>query len=652
MHEYVRLKEPERYGGIEGGRIVSLASLGDWYIVNDPQIKAAFPERMFDVMEYASSAAQNDGGSGGVIKKKANDETKRDSGVNDVEGDANIVGKAERNNERGYDTVRSARNEIIPSNNQAGSDFITTNNNSGTASKSRGSQELTGNANISGGKDANDKDLIGATIRIKQGPYAGQTAVIEEKQTLQRIELDTIRTPLLSSEVEIGAKANSTMQNDDQTLGGMCMHEYVRLKEPERYGGIEGGRIVSLASLGDWYIVNDPQIKAAFPERMFDVMEYASSAAQNDGGSGGVIKKKANDETKRDSGVNDVEGDANIVGKAERSSSGMVEAELIQLQHDSNKDISSKVEKSSGTKLDYIAPPELHTFDNQNKNEGKCIVGRENSSRKDNVTAGLRGNFQGPPSVDALNSKCVNKKDSHLRNARSVKEEEVTIIDKEEVLKADSKHNVLEADSKHDVIVGNYNGSDDDDATEIRSLQLPTIENIEMAARLSAFDSFLFLADGFQTDNEVGEHHIESGAPATGNVDQAKEVTSTTAASTPDLSNNPTSKSNEQQSKQTDGSSSASISHTSNNSIAFSSIAQHLIKQKRQSHSCPIVKVLPGTEVLAGEAAKDEEQQPSFRMVPLQEQIVRTIPGGHEESEDLTKRLGAFDDFFFLIDGK
>ena len=131
---------------------------------------------------------------------------------------------------------------------------------------------------------------------------------------------------------------------------------------------------------------------------------------------------------------------------------------------------------------------------------------------------------------------------------------------------------------------------------------MPTIENIELAARLSAFDGFLFLVD--ETSNK--------GNYAT---DGMVTIQST--------SENGVYETNEE---------------------ALSKVTLQLIQRKQRSREWQTVKVLPGIDVVV------EKNEQSIRKIPFEESIVSLVPGSIEESKELSDRLGAFDNYMFLLD--
>ena len=138
---------------------------------------------------------------------------------------------------------------------------------------------------------------------------------------------------------------------------------------------------------------------------------------------------------------------------------------------------------------------------------------------------------------------------------------------------------------------------------------MPAIENIELAARLSAFDSFLFLADDI---SNAGNYATDGMIAA-----------STKQMPIQSVSENRVYETNEE---------------------ALSKVTLQLIQRKQRSHEWPTVKVLPGIDVVV------ERNEQSIRKVPFEESIVSLVPGSIEESKELADRMGAFDDYMFLLD--
>ena len=166
--------------------------------------------------------------------------------------------------------------------------------------------------------------------------------------------------------------------------------------------------------------------------------------------------------------------------------------------------------------------------------------------------------------------------------------------------------------------------------TKVYSVKLPTMESIELAARLSAFDSFLFLAHGrFNSDDDSlidvqgrGEMEDISMARSSDKVD----VPSTTTKTRP-------------LTKQDDD-------RIHSNDNAQRTVVFDLNRQYNESRNWPTAMALPGTEVMMD--GEQQHQQP-IRIVPLEERIVRSVPGSLAERAELSERLGAFDDYMFLL---
>ena len=153
------------------------------------------------------------------------------------------------------------------------------------------------------------------------------------------------------------------------------------------------------------------------------------------------------------------------------------------------------------------------------------------------------------------------------------------------------------------------------------AVQMPPIENIELAARLSAFDNFLFLADGYTPGKglaSTGDEDVES------QVDIGSEVAASNEPEAVQSTRDGVYKTNEDE---------------------LSKVTLQLIQRKQRSHHWPTVKILPGMDVIA------EENEQSMRKIPFEEQIVfGLVPGSMEESKELSDRLSAFDSYMFLLD--
>jgi len=186
-----------------------------------------------------------------------------------------------------------------------------------------------------------------------------------------------------------------------------------------------------------------------------------------------------------------------------------------------------------------------------------------------------------------------------------------------------------------------------------------------LAARLSAFDSFLFLADNVdgptaRNDNKTAQltslraidgNFLRSVKGDESNDSHARVKGTVASPALKNVASVTTKPAQPNELSLTDSNSSDIISSSSranDDKAAIYKVILQLIQQKQKSCQWPAVQVLPGMEVLA----ERELKQPPLRAIPLEERIVRTIPGGSEEKRDLSRRLGAFDDFLFLIDRK
>jgi hypothetical protein len=161
-------------------------------------------------------------------------------------------------------------------------------------------------------------------------------------------------------------------------------------------------------------------------------------------------------------------------------------------------------------------------------------------------------------------------------------------------------------------------------------VKLPTVESIELAARLSAFDSFLFLAHGPINSDDDSLIHVQ-GRGEMEDISMARssdkvDVPSTTSKTRP-------------LTKQDDD-------RIHSNDNAQRTVVFDLNRQYNESRNWPTAMALPGTEVMMD--GEQQHQQP-IRIVPLEERIIRSVPGSLAERAELSERLGAFDDYMFLL---
>ena len=147
---------------------------------------------------------------------------------------------------------------------------------------------------------------------------------------------------------------------------------------------------------------------------------------------------------------------------------------------------------------------------------------------------------------------------------------------------------------------------------EVYLVKLPTFESIELASRLSAFDSFLFLVndqqqqqlnDSTRTSSQVVSDEGEGHERSVENIVQDKNDTITTTKTR--------------------------------------LFIDSLIQQNKDTHHWPTVLITPGMERVIDEKESQKKQK---RLIPLEERtVVSTF-----ESIELASRLSAFDSFLFL----
>ena len=140
------------------------------------------------------------------------------------------------------------------------------------------------------------ESLVGATILITQGTYAGKTGVIVEKKSMPRLQLDTVPHHLRFEDVTILEYADNSNtiasgisngctpeQNDFAQRYQRYMGARVKVVqnvEPREYAGVEG-RVIKVAILGEWYITDNPDMPVAFTRAKFDVINYPPAYVEN-----------------------------------------------------------------------------------------------------------------------------------------------------------------------------------------------------------------------------------------------------------------------------------------------------------------------------------------------------------------------------------
>jgi len=667
---------PERYAGMYGTVVRVITK--DWYITDNTNIAAAFPASKFDVLRYADDSAPNN--TIYALGEKNENEKNNEEEAKTKDDDKQENAKKDDGDHEMHSVQHPPKH----------SSFISDGNCGANAEiKNKGAQSEPRNP-----KDKNESDLIGATVRINKGRYKHMTGVITEKQSTCRLQLDTVPTPVAFEDVSFHVRAQVSGQDLHKCIGARA-----KVLRPERYAGMYGTVVRVITK--DWYITDNTNIAAAFPASKFDVLRYADGSVPSDEM---AAPGEKNENKKRKDGVEEDKAD---------DDEKLADAEKVYGQCDLPPEQSCLMNGHD----DGNANAEIDNKGTQPKSPNHGVSCVDNSSQaivKEHWRKGQTGNSnedaQSSNTVDE-EVMCVQKEDSkpgqqcdseERANSQSKttnnqeegaaedftespKEDSKEIIDgqkgtddnlgvhKEVELqqgkkKGDSKAN---ADIQHEYlnesVVHNENGvpacTDVIAATKACPVLLPTVENVELAARLSAFDSFLFLADGHagnKNDNSLNmknkaviSHADEGSTIRSDNQYDGNNVSTDVAVSeTKMFESTPiadqSSESNKPESSQSAEHARPMLSTADDDGKALSKVIIQLIQEKQKSLQWPAVQVLPGTKVLANEHKQQRQPMP-LRVVPLEERIVRSVPGSREEGKELTERLSVFDDYLFLI---
>lgn len=153
---------------------------------------------------------------------------------------------------------------------------------------------------------------------------------------------------------------------------------------------------------------------------------------------------------------------------------------------------------------------------------------------------------------------------------------------------------------------------------EVNLVKLPTFESIELASRLSAFDSFLFLVNDQQQQQQINDSTRTS----------SQVVSDEGEGHERSVENNVQDK------------------NDTINTTKTRLFIDSLIQQNKDTHHWPTVLITPGMERVIDEKERQKKQK---RLIPLEERTVRLIPGSIEERNVLMDRLSVFDDYLFLL---
>lgn len=462
------------------------------------------------------------------------------------------------------------------------------------------------------------------------------------------------------------------------------------------YWGVSG-TVMRVLALGDWYIIDNQNVEMAFRASSLDVLKYADECSVN--GDANVTVELNDDEDNYDgevaAGVKEavdmseicpgqqrmVRDEFSVPLCMSRTIASPTEAEQenerdedLQTHHPSDNIESECVEDTSSK-----TPFEIDDSTKRDENDDVMDVDGATVVEKVEIC-----NMQQPVllPIDSNNVKVENSDESDKwRSNNDAKEDgRVEEVNERDALLASKMIGNETSDNTFpDVteITGHppttfENATAEKDTIvdespknpEVYSVKLPTIESIELAARLSAFDSFLFLAHRRHTWGPALDTTNKDADAATAQVlDQGE-------GDMEDISLARSNQDDDDRSKMIGGEvsmkSALSASTTVRNEIdrainvprtrrdgdrgnaevnAQRNVVFDLNRQHRESRNLPTAMVLPSTEVLMD----GEQQQQPLRIVPLEERIVRLVPGSLAERVELTERLGAFDDYMFLL---
>jgi hypothetical protein len=445
-----------------------------------------------------------------------------------------------------------------------------------------------------------ERSLVGAIISVNTGRYKGFTGVVREKISVRRLQVDTVPVPLVLEDVQVlqyadtytstAGKDNDHRNNDDDNhFQQKLVGAKVRCISNEYSGTL--GTIIRVLNLGHWYITDNPKIATALRASKFDVVKYADvpMICIDDDDSDDTVKKVGDIEV----GVKMVD-DSYVLRLRENlphyknfADTAIAEQQRLPGAIDDESNNHLRIGEEIRTR------PEPDNFQED-------ALPAENTNEEEMTDDRDRG--------DDFTKSFVNEDGSNERSDAQ------TRVDNERVAPKTNR-------------------------MEVCLTKLPTIESIELAARLSAFDHILFLADGF--DNSDGGSHDtmkagngfaeinKGGESSTMCINRIDEGVPTNCASVfiPAVIAN-------------DGHPRAT---QTNNDDVLATFVRNLYQRNLKSHNLPTAKVIPGMEIFM-----EEKQQP-LRMVPLEERTVRLVPGSLEECSELAKRLSAFDEYLLML---
>jgi len=278
--------------------VVSKVIVGDWYITDNSRITNAYQSQRFEVVKYPPGWNEK------KSKKKKKGNRRDEGGVTGGTGDAAAAAAAkdmegkeknakEEKGKNAKDKKEVIVKEEITSNSSRDVDADDTVPAATPAIAASNQEILQTNTTASittVPSEEHQRSLIGATIRIKKGRYRGITGVINEEQSIRRLQLDSVPTPLGFEDVAVLQYAPEVLKTGsfDSTNEDEFAKKYqkyvgarVRVTQSSEYEGMEG-KVIRVIVLGDWYITDNPLLPMAFPMHKFDVVRYADDDTDDD----------------------------------------------------------------------------------------------------------------------------------------------------------------------------------------------------------------------------------------------------------------------------------------------------------------------------------------------------------------------------------
>lgn len=590
---------------------------GKWYVTDNIKISNAFQEHTFDVLTYADgernkkidAVGDGDRGGGSAVDTRLEGKTRVNIGPANKE---NAAGAATRTADNKFMKVGEVRRDINDKHQKQ----------------------------IPSSDTVRERSLIGATVVINKGKYKGYSGVVLEQMCVRRLQVDTVPVPLALEDVQVLQYANTytaTPNNDDDHRNNNDDAHFeqkytgakVRCIANEFSGTL--GTIIRVLNLGEWCITDNPKIATALRASNFDVLKYVDKNMGNvpiicidDDDDDDAVKKdekmKCRDKEDHETNAKLVADDANVVGLCQEkaASDDFVDTTMVEQQPPSEANDAAANEKSKdrlkAEREEAISQPQRHDstqlrgVNESADNDVIDLAESENpASKKTRLAADADQNRAADDSEKRSLHPSADDNYGEVKDGRDDAKE-----------KSNAK---TRADDKESATAKTK-------CMAVCSVKLPTIESIELAARLSAFDSFLFLADGYGKGcggQTTTIHHINEEA----STKCASTVTSTAIAN-----------GGHPRTTQTSGDNS-NDEYNANSNNAMANFVINLFQRNLKSHNLPTAKVIPGMKVSM------EEKQP-LRIVPLEERTVRLVPGSREEGSELAKRLSAFDDYLFF----